>query len=303
MTIKIKAVTVYRMSGDSADNLRETLWENVPAECVDPSPTSWGSRGFAPLSDDLPVSLEVADSCVAFGVQFRERILPGAVIKEELAREMGDYKSRCGRPPSRKEIMQMKEDIAVRLLPGAFIRKTTVPCILALTNTLYVCSSSPKRVDDVLGVIGRAVEQYEPTSAPLEIQHFWKDYNPTKGFMLELLNSQGVGNCVGKQFVILENNQNARITFKDSDLNIQAVTEAMSAGYSPTQIAFKSVGNLTARLTDTYLIKSIKFSKELYQDEDSDVPEAALFLQVSALNKLVADLSEQFGKKVEDGDL
>lgn len=118
----------------------------------DPDSGQWRTMGLVPpiKGEDGVVDLEGAGSLMA--VQFNERILPGKVRDEQVAKAILKIEKLEGRKVSKKEYATIREEVEFEMLPKAFIRRTVVP-VLFRKNLMLVCTSSEKRALDVVAVM------------------------------------------------------------------------------------------------------------------------------------------------------
>jgi len=136
-------------------------------EVTDPTAGDWRRVGLCePMKGEgFIVDLQGAGKLMA--VQFNERILPGKVRDEQLAKEVVKVEQRDGRKISKKEFAQLREQVEFDLLPRAFIRRTVVPIIFVKADFgkqfMLVCTSSAKRADDCMEVLLGAYPDLQPT--------------------------------------------------------------------------------------------------------------------------------------------
>lgn len=126
-------------------------------QVTDPSGGDWRRIGLAePIKGEgLEVHLQGRDRM--YGVQINERILPGKVRDEALAKLVAKTEKQDGRKVSKKEYAQLREQVEFELLPKAFIRRTVVPVIFTKLDEnrdfMLICTSSAKRADDCAAVM------------------------------------------------------------------------------------------------------------------------------------------------------
>ena len=141
-------------------------------EVTDPTAGDWRRVGLCePMKGEgFIVDLQGAGKLMA--VQFNERILPGKVRDEQVAKEVAKVEKRDGRKISKKEFAQLREQVEFDLLPRAFIRRTVVPIIFVEFGAGYefmlVCTSSAKRADDCVVVMLGAYPDLQPTHVTVE---------------------------------------------------------------------------------------------------------------------------------------
>ena len=139
---------------------------------TDPTAGDWRRVGLCePMKGEgFIVDLQGAGKLMA--VQFNERILPGKVRDEQLAKEAAKVEKADGRKISKKEYAQLREQVEFDLLPRAFIRRTVVPILFtkidADRNLMLVCTSSAKRADDCVEILTGVYPDLQPTVLSVE---------------------------------------------------------------------------------------------------------------------------------------
>lgn len=132
----------------------------------DPAPSQWTTLGFS--KPDLfgdRIVMEPDGLTVLFNVEFRERLLPGAVIKDAVKKRVADLEAQGGRRLKRNEIMNVKDDIVADLLPGALIKSRRVLVAVLkrpgnkVGNWLVIGSPAAKTVESVLMLLRRAFDR------------------------------------------------------------------------------------------------------------------------------------------------
>ncbi len=145
-----KNVTTYRnLAGRYLYSEHFDKFDEHPSE--DPSGGQWRTLGFAPISTN-EYWIDVQGAGKLCLVQLNERILPGAVQKEKIVERLASIELREGRKVNKKEYASIRDDVAMELLPKAFIRRKLIP-VLFRGDRVYVFSSSAKLCDDVTGLL------------------------------------------------------------------------------------------------------------------------------------------------------
>lgn len=149
-TNPFKSFIPYLVNTARSENLEDHV-------ATDPSGGEWRRLGLVPAikGEELIIDLDGAGKVMA--VQFNERILPGKVRDERLQIEAARLERMQGRKVSKKDYAQLREQVEFDLLPKAFIRRTVVPVLFYKhemgTQIMLVCTSSPKRAEDAVGVL------------------------------------------------------------------------------------------------------------------------------------------------------
>lgn len=137
--------------------LNEMLGE-FPAR--DPVASSWRQFGFGTVEDGFA---QLCDKTVVIDVEIRERLLPGAVLRREVAKRVSKIASMEHRTLRKNEIAQIKDEVCGELLPKSHIQVKTVP--LAITPhddhlIIRAFSSSAKVCEDVFSFIRTAFSSW-----------------------------------------------------------------------------------------------------------------------------------------------
>ncbi|MCB1865191.1 MAG: recombination-associated protein RdgC [Chromatiales bacterium] len=123
-------------------------------QSTDPTGGSWYTVGFVELPGG-EFYLDLQGSAWLFFVQFNERILPGAVRDEHVAKRVAELEERQGYKVNRKLYAQLKDDVTFDLLPKAFIRRSIVPVFIITPNILITCTSSHKKSQEAIDLLGQ----------------------------------------------------------------------------------------------------------------------------------------------------
>ena len=75
-----------------------------------------------------------------------ERLLPNAVINQELSARLQKIEAKHGKRPGSKQRKQLKEDVLTDLLPRAFTRKSGVNAYFSMENGWLVVDSASRKI-------------------------------------------------------------------------------------------------------------------------------------------------------------
>jgi recombination associated protein RdgC len=120
------------------------------------------SRGFVPPfgRDAEALSHRVADA-VWLTVGGEDRLLPGAVVNDLLAKKLAELEQKEGRRPGGRARKRLKEDLVQELLPRAFVRPSRTDALLDLEHGICVVdTSSRKSAENVASEIRHALGSF-----------------------------------------------------------------------------------------------------------------------------------------------
>ena len=90
-----------------------------------------------------------------------ERLLPGSVVNDMLAKKLAEIEKKEGRKPGGRTRKRLKDELIVDLLPRAFIKPTRTDALLDLQHGLAVVdTSSRKSAENVVSEIRRALGSF-----------------------------------------------------------------------------------------------------------------------------------------------
>ncbi len=271
---------------------------------TDPSGGAWRSIGFIDCpfeGDSLAHDLDGAGTL--FHIQFNERILPGKVRDEVLAKRVADIEQLDGRKINKKDYAQLREQVEFDLLPRAFIRRTVVPVMFVkATRQVLIFTSSAKRCDDVIGLLCGAIEGLKIISI---------DATPAR-----LLDNLCLGNeCYTDDQDKIEatdsgvfKGENKRtVRVKGREIDSPEVGEIIAAGYKASElgIAFTEHASTepqsVATLNDQLVFKRVEHAG-IAQAKGSELDEHAFaWMTLKAHSRLLGVVLELCANATEAG--
>jgi recombination associated protein RdgC len=120
------------------------------------------SRGFVPPMgrDAEALSHRVADA-IWLTVGSEDKLLPGAVVNDLLAKKLAELERKEGRKPGGRARKRLKEDLVQELLPRAFVRPGRTDALLDLGHGICVIdTSSRKSAENVATEIRHALGSF-----------------------------------------------------------------------------------------------------------------------------------------------
>lgn len=148
-----RGFTPYLNAGKTAYTKAEILASLSDYEATDPMGSQWRTLGFVPVDTTGEFAIDINGAGWLCCVQINERNLPGAVLREEVLKRMAKYKEETGRDKlSKKQIMEIKDDVVLELLPKAFIRRKQIP-IMFIGDYVVPFSTSAKVCDDAMAML------------------------------------------------------------------------------------------------------------------------------------------------------
>jgi recombination associated protein RdgC len=150
-----KNLQIYRFTKPfemTAEALAEQLQEQAfqPCGSLDISRYGW----VPPLGHHGTEYVHAANGYIMICAKKQDKVLPAAVINEQLAEKIQEIQTAQGRSVGRKERLNLKEEISFSLLPRAFTRSTQqFAYIDPREGLLVINAASVKRAEDLLSCL------------------------------------------------------------------------------------------------------------------------------------------------------
>lgn len=263
-----KNFIAYRITDEAAvDKLKdeddlEVLLEGRHVQ--DPAASAWRSGGFGIV---LPIEWALEERFVYRGyrgatlikAQFNLRDLPGTVLREEVAKRVGELERREGRKAYKNEYAQLKDLAEAALLKSAFIKRKTV-FLLLQGDLILVLTSSVKVAEDCLQELryalnGLPVVPVRPNKLPVDVLTNLVSAGGDEDLQLLL------GSAVSLHAPKGHDGGNARL--KDEDLTSEQVTSYLDNDYQVREVQLRrfSLGKVQSEffINDKFIFKRIKF--------------------------------------------
>lgn len=178
------------------------------AQCPPCSSQALSSEGFVPPLKGEARMVIACDDFLYCQHQEIVRLLPGAVIKEELDERVEALQDQENRKVGRKERADLKEQIVFELLPRAFTRSRRTPVLIDLARgRVLVDCASESRAEQVVSALRKALGSLPvtrpsaPTATTTAFNHWLREHAALpEGFTLgdrcELKDGKGEGASV-----------------------------------------------------------------------------------------------------------
>jgi recombination associated protein RdgC len=192
-----------------------------------------------------------------------ERLLPSAVLKQQLEQRVIDLEDREGRRVGRREQAELRERILIELMPQAFTRQSQTLGYFDLNNGVLVVNSTVNRdVDAFVGLLRETLGSLPAvplatSKSPSQVLTEWLGDNSVlpRDILLEdecELEHDGIVRC------------------RDQDLGGAEIRAHLEAGKLVRKLALTWNDRLSFVLADDLTIRRLRFL-ELVRDELRDV--------------------------------
>lgn len=291
-----KNVRVYKLSAPLSTD--PAVWEQALAEFkFSPLTAQEAVRsGFSfPLHASIKHYCHACQHLLFFALKRQEKILPAAVINEEMQPKVEALEQEKGRPLSRKEKQSLKEELQLSLLPRAFSRSTLTQGYYDAENQwLVINSGSASKAEDVLALLRKALGSLPALP--------WLDSHKLNTHLQLWLQNQALpqGFVLGSDAELkAPDDEGAKVKFSNHLLSADEVQSHLQDKLV-TSIGLEQADAISFAVTDDAAVKRIKFHDVLTGQNDElgweDLTarlDADLLLMASALNQALLSISQQ----------
>lgn len=125
-------------------------------------PLELSSRGFiSPFGRDSEVLAARQRDAIWVTVGGEDRLLPGSVVNDMLAKKLDEIEQKEGRKPGGRTRKRIKDELITDLLPRAFVKPSRTDALLDLEHGIVVVdTSSRKNGENVVSEIRRALGSF-----------------------------------------------------------------------------------------------------------------------------------------------
>lgn len=268
-------------------------------EAMDPAPTQWKQMGFVTLDDDGEYHRAIDTDATLLCLQLSERILPGPVIREHMAKYILDLEEREGRKVGKKQYAEIKEEVIHTLLPKAFIKRKLIPIIIT-SDLTYIFTGSAKVTDDVVSYLIGTIDYHD--TAPSR----WVDnvQGVPRAKMTAMAKDDGelFGNLEPDNTAVLKGSGKKTIAIKDKKVGDVDIQQLLKQDYEVTQLGmefFEDAQTDTAatfKLNEHLVISSLKLLDVKDDPEDKGTHGLTVaWLVVQMLRKITDAVTEMMG--------
>lgn len=264
-------LTLFRFSPAVAADL-ERLAEALPDHALRPvGPMEMSTRGFiSPLGRSAEALTHIVGSNTMVVAASEDKLLPAAVVNDEVAKRLQKIVDDEGRKVSGRERKRLKDDALNELLPRAFVRQSrTAAYVDRRAGWIVVDTSSRSAAETVLSQIREALGSFPavplaPEESPRVLLTHWVSTGDLPaGFALgdeiELRDPATASGAIAR--------------CRRQDLDTDEVREHLRTGKQVYRIGLVFDDRISFVLGDDLVLRKVKFT-DVVLDEQSDSPES-----------------------------
>lgn len=268
-------------------------------------PMELATRGFvSPFGRDCEQLSHACGRATWVTLGGEDKILPAAVVNDELAKRVHAFEQHEGRKPGGRTRKRMKEEVVAELLPRAFVKPGRCDAYFDFERSLLVVDTSARgRAEQVVSEIRNAVGSFPALPANAEVA----PRSVLTGWLAGDTLPDGLS--LGEECELRGADSNGpRVTIRNLELNSDEVAKHLEAGLLCTRLALVLEDYVSFVLGEDLVVRKLKFLdgavEALDGQEHEDIRaelDARFALQVGELGRLFDILEAAFNlTPVED---
>lgn len=259
----IGQASVYKVVLPGADAL-ETHLATLPfEELTAHAPYGSGFINVQPFGE-LVARIEGG---YVFALRYDEKIVPGAVVKTELAKRAESFEQHEGYKPGRKVLRELRELVIAELTAKALTKTKVVNCYYNTADQLLVLPTIARKLKDVvMRQLVRAVESMKSTTIHV---------STAKGSLTtRLFNYMGNDNVdafgdfmLGERVILVGELGKSSFDLQDLTDAARGLLEAIGSGGQVSELSL-FLNGVSFRITQDFLLKGIVFAESESDEQD-----------------------------------
>ncbi|GAA0832992.1 MAG: recombination-associated protein RdgC [Marinomonas sp.] len=224
------------------------------------------SFGWLPLIRNSEQWSLASDHCLLFRAGKEEKVLPAAVVREELEAKVAEIELIEGRKVGRKEKTDMKDELVFTLRPKAFSKRTDVWAYIDLKAKILVINSTNASMTELL------FKHLQTTLGSFPMSPLQAQVSPAS-LMTDWLTKNEVPASLetGDECEIQDGSEEkATIRFKALEPLSEDVTRHLEQGMAVKSLALRWTDKLTFVLHEDLTLRKIKFDDALKEAAFND---------------------------------
>jgi len=248
----------------SGEALHERLEKHQSHPCgqMEMSAQGWS----APLGHASDMLVHETDGNLMVCLRREDKVLPASLVRE-LVEERAFEIEQAGRAPTRKEKIELKEQVLTELLPRAFVRAShTFACILPTSGWLVINAASARKADEVIEMLNKALVTL-PVVIPATEQ------SPEAAMTGWMMHAGSLPDdfTFGEECELHDAGSDAVVRCRNIDVMSDEVrAHVISEGLTVTKLALNWRDRISFLLSEDLTVKRMKFDTDLV-DEAGDL--------------------------------
>ncbi|MFZ6767796.1 recombination-associated protein RdgC [Undibacterium sp. Di26W] len=292
-----KACTLYALTDIvNADTLDKSLRKHQLTPIMD---AEIATTGWAPVRDDYGVLAYNSSGVIMMRFGITKRLLPTAVIKDEVKKRCLEREKEQGFAPGRKAVREIKEDAIVALTALAFpVTKYTNVFIdnAPHGNLLMIDSTSNGVINEIIKSLLNLDDKFPIESISLE--------HSLESQMRAWARGDVPADMTIESAIVLAGSGGSKVAYKNVDIAQEQLEEQFAAGRAISSLSMSYKDKIGFVLTPELKLKSIKVFDTLDEGDaagnEHDRFHNDIYLAGASLSSLASSLISAVNNPEED---
>ncbi|GFN45172.1 recombination-associated protein RdgC [Candidatus Regiella insecticola] len=261
-----KNLMIYRLSKNtlpSAEKIEEKLSQFIFSPCPRQNISTMG--WVSPMGSQSDALIHNINNQIILCIRKEEKILPTAVIKQELQTQVDRLESKQHRKLKNTDKKALKDDIVASLAERAFSRfSQTLLWIDHINNFIMIDVASAKQAEDALALLRKSLGSLPVVPLRLE--------TPIEFTLTQWIKSGDLPNdftLMNEAELKAVQEDEGVIRCKQQDLVSDEIASHIEAGKQVTKLALDWRGSLQFVLNNDASLKRLKFADTLRKQNDN----------------------------------
>lgn len=265
----------------------------APGTSMDMQSQGWDS----PRQDDRLVHTVNRQMLVSLTTE--KKLLPSTVINQVAKAKAIEIEEQQGFKPGRKQMRDIKEQVADELKPRAFsVRRNTRVWIDPINGWLVIDAASPAKADEIMSLLRKSITDLPTT--PLDVV-----LSPVSAMTGWLASDEAPYGFTVDQEAVLQSSNDSRATVRyvHHTLDPEDIRRHIAAGKQCTRLALTWSDRISFVLTEGLTLKRvapldvIKESEGSTAENDDERFDSDFALMTGELHHMITDLVAALGGK------
>lgn len=298
-----KTAVIFRFRADALPSAAQLEPELNKRRFVDCGASQMESYGWVrPRGEKHSPLVESVGGEYILHLMTESKVLPAAVIKDELAKRLARIERDTGKRPKGKFAKEIKKEVIDSLLPKAFTKKKTTRMWLCPSGQFIVVEAGTvKAAERIISELHKAVTELDLSFGVGELRPI---NSPALSMSTWLTTQEAPSSFTYDRECELKSpmEDKASVRYSRHTLEIHEVVEHIKQGKVPTKLAMTYDSRVSFILDDKLALKKIELLDVVLDDAGADKSgfDADVAIFTGELTKLIPDLINALGGEKED---
>lgn len=223
-----------------------------------PSSAGW----ISPIDEEQSSLVHLVNDCIMLCMQIEEKVLPTAVIRQELEKKTKEIEQNEGRKIYKSEKLRLKDELTTQLLIRAFTKINRVHAYIDIKNNWLVLGTThAKKTEQFISLFKKSISENVNGFKFSKLSSLFTNWIKTEEYPTHFV--------VEKNAVLQDPQLQKRIIrCREQNLFSSGIQSLIKEGCEVTQLALSWNDRVQFVLTDNFLVSNIQFLENVFAESD-----------------------------------